>query len=336
MPENQVPILSAAPDEETVSRAELSDPAEAAADELRARAAHLYFVAGLTQQAVGDRLGLSRMKINRLLAEARDRGIVRIEIAAPNAGRAALESALADLFDLDFVSVTPSDAGPAATLSEVVGRYAATAVRPLLRDGMTVALGWGVTLKALAAALEPTPLSNGTVGPLLGSLSRQSSIDRFEAGPILASKLGAECYSLPAPIICDSARSREMIHGQSIIRAVLAQSARADLALMSCGGRRSSTLRAMGFVSDDEMDELSAIGAVGNFLGYFYGEDGAILDHPINGRVIGLHPDEARRIPARVMVSGGPDKRDMLAMLLSQGWATGFVTDEATAARLVD
>ncbi|MFN3614294.1 MAG: sugar-binding domain-containing protein, partial [Rubrimonas sp.] len=122
-------------------------PAVDPADELRARAAHLYFVAGLTQQAVGDRLGLSRMKVNRLLAEARERGIVRIEIAAPNAGRIALEGALAARFGLDFVLVAPSDAGPAATLSEVIGRYAAAGVRPLLRDGATVALGWGITLK---------------------------------------------------------------------------------------------------------------------------------------------------------------------------------------------
>ncbi|MFN3615160.1 MAG: sugar-binding transcriptional regulator, partial [Rubrimonas sp.] len=234
-----------------------------------------------------------------------------------------------------FVLVAPSDAGPAATLSEVIGRYAAAGVRPLLRDGATVALGGGITLKALAAAMEPTPLHSASVAPLLGSLSRQSSIDRYEAGPILAARLGAECYSLPAPIICDSAQSREMIHGQSIIRAVLARSARADLAFISCGGRRSSTLRAMGFVTDAEMAELTAMGAVGNFLGYFYGADGAILDHPINGRVIGLHPDRARAIPSRILISGGPEKTAMLAMLLAGGWATGLVTDEDTARRLI-
>jgi DNA-binding transcriptional regulator LsrR (DeoR family) len=281
-------------------------------------------------------MGLSRMKVNRLLAEARERGIVRIEIAAPNAGRLALESALCARYGLELAAVTPAEDGPGATLSEVVGRYAAAAVRPLLRDGMTVALGWGVTLKALAATLEPAPLEEATVAPLLGSLSRRSSIDRFEAAAILAQKLGAECFHLPAPIICDSARSREVLHGQSLVREVLARAAGADLALMSVGGRESSTLRAMGFVSAAEMAELRAMGAVGNFLGYFFDGEGRVLDHPINGRVVGLDPAVARGIPRRVMISGGAEKVAMLRVSLARGWATGLVTDEATAAALLE
>jgi DNA-binding transcriptional regulator LsrR (DeoR family) len=279
-------------------------------------------------------MGLSRMKVNRLLAEARERGIVRIEIVAPGARRLALETALAARFGLDFATVTPAEAGPAAGLSEVVGRYAAAAVRPLLRAGTTVALGWGVTLKALAAAVAPAALAGATVAPLLGSLSRRSSIDRFEAAAVLAERLGAECFHLPAPIICDSAASRAVLHGQSLVREVLAKAAAADLALMSVGGRRSSTLRAMGFVTEAEMTELSAAGAVGNFLGYFFDGEGRVIDHPVNARVIGLHPDAARAIPRRIMVSGGADKVDVLRVGLERGWATGLVTDEATAAAL--
>jgi DNA-binding transcriptional regulator LsrR (DeoR family) len=313
----------------------MTDAVEAAADERRARAAHLYFVLGLTQQQVAERMGLNRMKVNRLLAEARERGVVRIQIAAPNAGRLALEARLAERFGLDFTAVTPSETGPEAALSEIVGRYAAQAVQPLVAQARTVALGWGVTLKALAAAIEPVAAGGATVAPLLGSLSTRSSIDRFDAATILAQRLGAECFHLPAPVICDSARSREIMMGQSILRAVLARAAAADLALMSCGGRRSSTLRAMGFVTDDEMAELAAAGAIGNFLGYFHDAGGRIVDHPVNARVVGLDPDAARRIPRRVMVSGGPDKTAMMAVLLAQGWFTGLVTDEDTATALL-
>ena len=313
----------------------MTDAAEAAAAERRARAAHLYFGLGLTQQQVAERMGLNRMKVNRLLAEARERGVVRIQIAAPNAGRLELEARLATRFGLDFTAVTPSETGPEAPLSEIVGRYAAQAVQPLVAQARTVALGWGVTLKALAAAIEPAAVAGATVAPLLGSLSTRSSIDRFDAATILAQRMGAECFHLPAPIICDSAQSREIMLQQSILRAVLARAAAADLALMSCGGRRSTTLRAMGFVTDAEMAELTAKGAVGNFLGYFYDAEGRIVDHPVNARVVGLDPDAARRIPARVMISGGPDKIAMLGVMLSRGWFTGLVTDETSAEALL-
>jgi DNA-binding transcriptional regulator LsrR (DeoR family) len=90
----------------------------------------------------------------------------------------------------------------------------------------------------------------------------------------------------------------------------------------------------MGFVTDAEMAALTAAGAVGNFLGYFFDGAGRVTDHPVNARVIGLHPDAARAIPRRIMVSGGPDKVDVLRVGLARGWATGLVTDEATAAAL--
>jgi DNA-binding transcriptional regulator LsrR (DeoR family) len=312
----------------------MMDP-DAAADDRRARAAHLYFVLGLTQQQVAERMGLNRMKVNRLLAEARERGVVRIQIVSANAARMALEDRLLERFGLSFVAVTPSEAAPDTTLSEIVGRYAAQALQPLVAQARTVALGWGVTLKALAQAIEPSAGEGVTVAPLLGSLSTRSSIDRFDAATLLAQRLGAECFHLPAPIICDSARSRDIMMGQSILREVLARAAAADLALMSCGGRRSSTLRTMGFVTDAEIAELGAAGAVGNFLGYFYDADGRVVDHPVNARVVGLSPDEARRIATRIMISGGPDKVRMLGVMLSRGWVTGLVTDETSAKALL-
>ena len=44
------------------------------------RAAWLYHVAGNTQEQTADLLGISRVKVNRLLAEARESGIVKISI----------------------------------------------------------------------------------------------------------------------------------------------------------------------------------------------------------------------------------------------------------------
>ena len=47
---------------------------------LLARVAWLYYIQGLTQEQVGARLQFSRTKITRLLAHARDEGIVEINI----------------------------------------------------------------------------------------------------------------------------------------------------------------------------------------------------------------------------------------------------------------
>lgn len=76
-----------------------ADPASASLlidrDEQQAtRAAWPYFVAGLTQAQIGKRLGINRIRINRLLAQAREQGLVQIRITGRMAGCVDLEQTM--------------------------------------------------------------------------------------------------------------------------------------------------------------------------------------------------------------------------------------------------
>ena len=44
---------------------------------------HLYYEHDLTQAEVGARMGFSRPKVSKLIAEGKERGLVKIEIAEP-------------------------------------------------------------------------------------------------------------------------------------------------------------------------------------------------------------------------------------------------------------
>ncbi len=46
-------------------------------------AAYLYYVEDRSQEEIANLLGVSRSTVSRLLAEARQNGVVRIEVAAP-------------------------------------------------------------------------------------------------------------------------------------------------------------------------------------------------------------------------------------------------------------
>lgn len=304
--------------------------------DLLSHAAHLYYVLGMTQQETAERLGVPRIKAHRLLAEARKRGIVNIQINTSTSSHLNLEMQLAERYSLSTISISPSDFSADVSLSKVIGHYAAPVVQPMFRKGMTIAVAWGYTLKALASALEPGQYENIDVVPLLGSLSRRSTIDQFEAATKLAQQLEAECYYLPSPIICDSESAREAISAQPMIKEVLEKAKSADLALASVGGIESTTLRAVGFLTDDEFKSVLAAGAIGNCFGYYLDRDANILDHPINNRVVGLRPDEALSIPKRIMISGGKNKVPILRKLLERGWPTGLITDEKTGRALME
>ena len=305
-------------------------------EQLAVRICWHYYMLGRTQQEIAETLGINRVRVNRLLAEARRRGVVRVTIHSKLAENVALEQRLAETFGLDLVEVVIGDVADESQLAEVIGRAAAAPLSALYEDGMTIGIAWGVTLKAMVQATADKPLREAAVVSMLGSLTRRSSVDAFEATTDLAARLQAECYYLPGPIVCDSEDSRNTILQQPMMREVYLKTQAADLALVSVGGLDSSTIRRMGFVSDAEFREASEAGAIGNFLGYYINAKAEILDHPINRRVLGFPPGDFIKIPRRVMVSGGATKVPVLHALLKRRYFTDLVIDADTARALLE
>ena len=69
-----------------------------AEEELVARVAWCYYHDGLTQNDIGERLGLPRLKISRLLEKGRQSGVIRVQINSRYEGCLALETELAALW----------------------------------------------------------------------------------------------------------------------------------------------------------------------------------------------------------------------------------------------
>ena len=67
----------------------------APSSDLGVRAAWLYHIEGLTQEQIARAMKISRAKVIRLLAAARDSGVVRIRIDAKAGEQVALERRLA-------------------------------------------------------------------------------------------------------------------------------------------------------------------------------------------------------------------------------------------------
>ena len=85
-------------------------PAEEAAredwpEQLAVRICWYYYVLGLTQQAIAEKLQIHRVRVNRLLAEARRRGVVRVTIHSKLADNIALEHELTERFGLEMTVV---------------------------------------------------------------------------------------------------------------------------------------------------------------------------------------------------------------------------------------
>ena len=79
---------------------ELTEP------ELMTRAAWLYYEAGLNQQEAPLRLGVTRARVNRLLRQARETGVVSIAVNERDLGLLKVEEALCKRYGLESCIAT--------------------------------------------------------------------------------------------------------------------------------------------------------------------------------------------------------------------------------------
>ncbi|MEO6929434.1 MAG: sugar-binding domain-containing protein, partial [Casimicrobiaceae bacterium] len=148
---------------------------EARESGLAIRAAWLYYVHGLTQAQVAAHLGVSRVKVHRLIALAHQQNSVKVFVEGGAAECIALEQKLMQAFKLQFCSVVPSDidgagAGPAAA-SRSLGVAAALYLHQYLEEHpkCSIGVGHGRTLAAVADALPKVARPRAQFVSILGS-----------------------------------------------------------------------------------------------------------------------------------------------------------------------
>lgn len=302
---------------------------------LATRAAWHYFVAGNTQALIGKKLGLSRIRVNRLLALAREQGWVQISVTGRIADCVALEEQLKTRFSLKDAVVMPTPADQ-NQLPQVIGAAAGQYLAARLKDGMSVGVGWGRTLRYSLQSLPRRSFKRFSVVSLIGGLTQASVVNPHETASHLADIVGAQCYYIAAPALTDSEATRDILLNQPMVRDVFERGSRVDLALLSVGELMgNNTIKQVGLISSDEAASLAAAGAVGDICVHWINAQGQVIDHPLNQRVVALPPARLQGIASVIIASGGPNKAAALSGALKAGYMNVLVTDEATARKLL-
>jgi DNA-binding transcriptional regulator LsrR (DeoR family) len=310
------------------------DGVNAEDDQLHVRVAWLYHMEDMTQGAIAERLGLTRLKVNRILAECRARGLVQISIRSKLQACVALERRLVREFGLrDAVVIpTPDDQDKVPALVGMAAGEFLT--RHLARE--TVAkfgIGWGATLREAIRFMEPASLPGLRIVSMMGGLTQGLDLNTFEIAGELARRLQARCSYLVAPLYAGSAASREIIMAQDVFAETFALMAAIDLALLSLGDLTTRSLLVRhGLPADIGIAEIAAAGAVGDIMGRFLDARGRPIDHPINARAVTMALDGLARIPCVVVAAGGLNKAAVIAAALQGGFLDVLVSDERSVA----
>ncbi|MEI8177166.1 sugar-binding transcriptional regulator [Aestuariivirga sp.] len=304
-------------------------------EQFATRAAWLYFVAGLTQAQIGKKLGLNRTRVNRLLAQARDLGLVQINITGRLASCVELEEKLVQRYGLEEAIVVPTPPDQ-ELIPQVIATAAAAALSVRLKDGMSVGVGWGRTLRLSIQSVPRRQLGRLSIVSLLGGLTRGSAMNPHETASHLADLVGAQCYYVAAPALTDTQSTRDLLMAQPMLHEIFERGARVDLAFLSVGELTPTcTMTRVGLVTRAEVDDLLKVGAVGDISAHWIDRDGRLVDHPLNQRVVALSPEKLKDIPCVMIASGGKTKVPGLRGVLRGGMCNVIITDEQTATSIL-
>ncbi|EXL01642.1 LacI family transcriptional regulator [Aquamicrobium defluvii] len=295
----------------------------------------MYFVEQMTQNEIADVLGVGRVTVVRMLADARARGEVKITIESDLVEIVRLERDLERAFGLEQAIVAPlsvPDADPIPAIAARTGGY----VSEVMKAGMRVGVGWGNTLFSTLQFLSGRALADFKVISLLGGVGVARRFNPAEFAWRFAQVFQGDGYLIPTPAVVDSIGTKIALVERCGLQEIFQLADSLDAVLVSVGGIASATtFYRGGFLKEADREELVARGAVGDLLFHFFDRNGDLVDHPVNQLVMSVEVDRLRRAPVRILTSGGEEKIGALMGAMNLIRPTVLITDEESARRML-
>lgn len=298
------------------------------------RIAYYYYEAGLTQDRIAQKLGISRQRVNRILADCIERGIVRITIEQSSEEYYMTESALEEKYHLKAVRLAYST--DQEHLYDDLGVVAGQYLKSIIKRGDIIGCVPG---RGVAGMVDRMPLIEKqelVVTQLMGSESkREFSLEVDSILHRFARKLSALPQPLYAPVLVSDAALRESIAKEPYYLAAYAVMKQCTIAAVGIG--TATTYKR--YTAHSNHGLLDATGEksvpVGEICTHYFDQAGNPVDMPFSDRVLAISRDDYMHIPTRMGIAGGPSKLAAIRAALLGGYVNVLVTDLDTANALL-
>jgi DNA-binding transcriptional regulator LsrR (DeoR family) len=313
-----------------------SDPKGKRLD-LAARAAWLYYIKGRTQDEIATALNVSRPNAQRLVALAISESLIKFRLDHPLLRSMELAERLSKTFGLKTCEVAPTEAGQGHSLVGVAMLAAQTLETCLTpKEPRVVALGTGRTMLETVRQMPLMTRPDHRIVSVVGNISRDGKASPYDVAMRLSDRVGAQCYPLPLPVITDTRAECEFLRAQRGYQAVSALFDKADLVMVGMGSLGpDAQILVDGFVDAREIEMLRRDGGVGEVVSRCLTIEGAEVENEVTVRLTALRMRADPACPV-ILVAAGREKVIPIVAALRGRFATGLLTDEETAAALLE
>lgn len=298
-------------------------------DILLVKVAWYYYMEGLTQQEIGEYLGLTRLRVNRLLDKARKNGIIHFSVRAKDNGRMEIERKLIRRFHLRDAFIVPQAVNQNSP-NENVAQAAAMYLHDHLDQHSFINMGYGDTPSRVLNHLANMSESPINVVSLTGGVSYYLPNTQSDI-------FNAKLYLTPTPLIVRNPSIIAALEKEPSVEQILNMTTLATMTIVGIGGLdENATILKNGLLSHNDFLLLTMKGAVGDILCHFIDANGNQVPSDIESRLISTSLDQLRRLDNTVGVAAGLNKAKAILAALRGGYLDTLITDEITAARILE
>ncbi|MBW4096113.1 MAG: MarR family transcriptional regulator [Acidobacteria bacterium] len=304
------------------------------------RAAQMYYLQDLTMDAIARELRVSRSTVSRLLTNARDSGLVQIQIRSSAERTPELEDAIRRRFNVDVHVVPIPDTLSEQDSLERVSIQAGRTIGALVDSDAVIGVAWGSTISAVSQHLGRKLTHDSTMVQLNGAGNIQTTGIGY-ASDILrrfGTAFGARVEQFPVPAFFDRAETKEAMWQERSVSRILDLQQRMTMAVFGVGSMDSdipSHVYAGGYLDEANIGSLAANDVVGDVATVFFRADGSDDGIVMNQRSSGPPLNVLRQVRRRICVVSGASKIVGLQGALAAGLVTDLILDEVTARRLL-
>ena len=297
--------------------------------------AHLYYDENLSQQEIADKLTVSRSSIAQYLQQARERGIVKIEVVNPTNNCESMALEIQDRTNLNRVFVVPSMHKYHDLTMRAIAGAASTYLEKTLVDSDILGIAWGRTIARIVQLLAPSIPRDIDVVPLMGERGYTGNYSQINQVVLQAAQsFSAHPYFLLAPMFVGSKQLRDDLLHDPAVSMVVERWEKLTTAIIGIGAIPPQP-GSIVYVGTKYMRQMQEQDAVGDICGRFIDKEGNLIEAEFYDRMISISLDQIKKIKRVIAVAGGIEKtRAVIAAMKTKLFSVLFV-DEMLAENLL-
>ncbi len=297
------------------------------------RIAHYYYKAGLTQSEIADKMGISRQKINRVLGECLDLGIVEIRIHGQEHNHLDLETQLETMYGLHAVRIATEQEGE--DLFTALGHKTGEYLSGVVQNGDIIGFGRGKTLSAVAHTMPKITRENLCVTQLVGGQNEHGKMSPIDDIVFrCARRMGATPSLLHAPILLQNPDARHSLFAEPYFKEAYDTIRRCTIAVFGIGDVASH--RTLFPWQSEDAGWIKVKGtATGEVCTHFYDQMGVRIPSSLDARTIAISEPDLKAVPLRIGIGGGQNKLPAIQGAIHGGYLNVLITDLTVAEQLL-